>query len=316
MNTTFHGPEASGCVQDGPPFFSIIMNVYNGEKYLPEAIESVLAQTFARWELICWDDCSADRSADVCRQYSDERIRYYLAPTHTSVAEARNAAMQQARGQWLAFLDQDDFWEPTKLADQHALIAQKAGANLGIVYGRTMQVDRRGRKRDFDRWHEFSALPDGDIFQELIRRPCFVCLSSAALLRTAVEELGDIPKEVVYCPDYYLFVMVARNYSAAPLQDVCCWYRLHDANMSHKYTVQIHGEILSIIEGCSDRVDGATLSRRRRVHNTLVGLEEIRRKATFAKGVLRILGRGSLAYLFGRPWLYGFRSARRGMRSL
>src|SRR5689334_22686461 len=93
-----------------PPRFSIIMNIYNGEPYLRAAIDSVLAQTFRDWELIIWDDLSTDGGTAIGKSYADPRIRYILTDEHVPISIARERAIALARGQWLAFLDQDDIW--------------------------------------------------------------------------------------------------------------------------------------------------------------------------------------------------------------
>src|SRR5271165_3089230 len=103
------------------PLVSIIMNVRNGASTLREALDSVLAQTFTDWELIVWDDRSTDESGKIAAQYSDPRICYFLSPEETSLGKARDTAIHQARGKWLAFLDQDDLWMPRKLEMQMAL---------------------------------------------------------------------------------------------------------------------------------------------------------------------------------------------------
>src|SRR5271167_1003982 len=103
------------------PRVSIIMNVRNGAATLGAALESALAQTYRDWELIVWDDRSADDSAKVVGNFTDARIRYILAPQDTSLGQARGLAMRQAQGEWLAFLDQDDIWLPRKLELQIAL---------------------------------------------------------------------------------------------------------------------------------------------------------------------------------------------------
>ena len=97
------------------PLVSVIMNVRNGAAFLREALDSVLAQSFKDWELIVWDDCSTDDSAQIVSQYRDDRIRYFLSPEDTPLGRARDRAIRQARGEWLAFLDQDDVWLPHKL---------------------------------------------------------------------------------------------------------------------------------------------------------------------------------------------------------
>src|SRR6267154_1788328 len=100
---------------------SIIMNIRNGAANLREALDSVMAQTFADWELIVWDDRSSDDSAKVVAEYGDHRIHYFLSPEETPLGRARELAIRQAKGEWLAFLDQDDVWLPNKLQQQMAL---------------------------------------------------------------------------------------------------------------------------------------------------------------------------------------------------
>lgn len=92
------------------PLVSVIINCYNGEKYLREAIDSVIAQTYTNWEIIFWDNQSTDSTAEIVKSYKDERIRYFYAPEHTPLGEARNLAMKEANGKFISFLDADDIW--------------------------------------------------------------------------------------------------------------------------------------------------------------------------------------------------------------
>src|SRR5208282_4651656 len=114
------------------PLVSVIMNIRNGAAFLREALDSIMAQTFADWELIAWDDCSTDDSARIVAGYKDSRVRYFLSPENTPLGKARDNAIRQAQGEWLAFLDQDDLWTATKLEKQMAL----ADNGVGIIYGR------------------------------------------------------------------------------------------------------------------------------------------------------------------------------------
>ena len=160
------------------------MNVRNGASTLQEALDSVMAQTFSDWEVIVWDDCSTDGSANIVARFSDPRIRYFLSPEETSLGKARDNAIRQARGEWLAFLDQDDVWMPRKLEMQMALADQ----NTGIIYGRTVRFYPSGMERDYDQAHEFKPLPEGDIFTQLFTKGCFIAMSSAVFRRSAIEE--------------------------------------------------------------------------------------------------------------------------------
>lgn len=97
---------------------SVIMNCFNSERFLSEAIESVLAQTYENLEIIFWDNRSTDSSSDIVKSFKDKRIKYYLAETHTRLGAARMQAMTFAAGEFIAFLDCDDEWFPDKLQVQ------------------------------------------------------------------------------------------------------------------------------------------------------------------------------------------------------
>jgi glycosyltransferase involved in cell wall biosynthesis len=99
------------------PKVSIIMNCYNGEKYLKEAINSIYAQTFKDWEIIFWDNASTDSSKEIAKSY-DNKLRYFHSKDNYSLGKARRLAMEQAEGEWVGFLDVDDLWYPNKLETQ------------------------------------------------------------------------------------------------------------------------------------------------------------------------------------------------------
>ena len=300
--------------QGRAPRFSIIMNVYNGEKFVAESIDSVLKQTFADWEMIIWDDCSADRTLEICRSYEDPRIQCFLAEERGQGGDARNFAIARAKGDWLAFIDQDDLWEPTKLAHQNNLIEQDTEGKLGLLYGRSMKFFADGSSYDFDRWHEFSSLPEGEIFDDLIKMPSFICLSSSVMLRSAVIDLGDIPGNIRFCHDYWLSTMICRKYQAAAVQNTCCWYRRHEHNMTRRSRIHIYREVLDIIESFGDQVDPKVLKMRRLIHESLIGQDEIIYEGKIAAGFKRIIQKGALLYLLYRPLLTVSRKIRRFLR--
>ena len=99
---------------------SIITPVYACEKYIRQTIESVVSQTFTNWEMILVDDCSPDGSAQIIAEYmqQDHRIRYIKLPQNAGAAIARNTALAEANGRYIAYLDADDIWLPNKLERQ------------------------------------------------------------------------------------------------------------------------------------------------------------------------------------------------------
>jgi len=112
-----------------PPRVSVIISCYNQAHYLPSAVYSVLAQTFADWEAIIVDDGSTDDTGNVAAQFTDARI-HYIHQENRGLSAARNSGIRAARGEYLAFLDADDEWEPhflevclTTLANQKTATA-------------------------------------------------------------------------------------------------------------------------------------------------------------------------------------------------
>ena len=108
---------------------SVVMTVYNAEKYLRDAIDSVLRQTESRFELIIVNDCSTDSSEEIIKSYSDDRIRYFKNEKNLKVSKTRNFGVEQARTNLVAFLDSDDVWLETKLEKQLAFI-KETGARI------------------------------------------------------------------------------------------------------------------------------------------------------------------------------------------
>ena len=104
---------------------SVLMNCFNGQRYLQKALDSILAQTYQNWELIFWDNQSEDKSAEIFKSYKDKRFKLFYSSKHTILYEARNKAIQKANGDLIAFLDTDDYWLPEKLEKQIIKLEEK-----------------------------------------------------------------------------------------------------------------------------------------------------------------------------------------------
>lgn len=303
------------------PLVSVIMNVHNGASTLREALNSVMAQTFSDWELRVWDDHSSDDSAKIVAAYSDPRIHYFFSPEETSLGKARDNAIRQACGEWVAFLDQDDLWMPQKLEMQMAIASPSerdldgAPQTTGIIYGRTVRFYPSGLERDYDQTHEFKALPEGDIFRQLFTKGCFIAMSSAVFHRSAIEEIGGIPREIAVIPDYYLYAAVARRHPVRAVQEVVCRYRMHDSNTSQVAAIAMHQEALWLVNHWADALDPRTVALCRKRHSTAIALEEMRSPSTASRGVRRLLTEGSVTSQMNRPFMFVFHVGRRSVMS-
>ena len=294
------------------PLVSVIINVLNGAATLPEAVDSVLAQTLDDWELVVWDDCSTDDSADTLAQYADSRIRYFRSHEQVPLGQARQCAIELARGEWIAFLDQDDLWLPCKLERQLSLV--RDSSNVALIYGRTVRFYPGGMERDYDQAHEYAYLPEGNIFETLFTDSCFIAMSSAMFRRSAVAEIGGIPASITIIPDYYLYIAIARRYQVAAVQEVVCRYRMHAGNTSRATALQVQQEALQLMDMWRGEVAPEILALCRKRHSTAIALSEMRDPRTLFRGTWRLLTQGSVMSQMLRPFYFVFHFARRTVR--
>lgn len=208
---------------------SVIMNCYNGEKYLREAVDSVLAQTFQNWEIIFWDNQSTDRSAEVFKSYPDPRLKYFYAPKHTLLYEARNYAVEKASGEFLAFLDVDDRWLPEKLEKQLLLFED---SEVGIVCGDYWIESEQKSKR----WKGLKRTPPtGWVLNDLLKS-YFVGLVTLVIRRSALTSL-DYPFDPRYhiSGDTDLVIRLSIDWKLDCVQEPVAFYRRHENNETSKH---------------------------------------------------------------------------------
>lgn len=123
---------------------SIITPMYNGEKYIGQTIESVVAQTYKDWEMIIVDDGSKDNSAEIVRKYTEKDNRVKLIQQKNSgCASARNNALRNAKGQYICFLDSDDLWDVDFLQEQLSFLKEK---NAAFVFSSHKRIDENNKE--------------------------------------------------------------------------------------------------------------------------------------------------------------------------
>lgn len=122
---------------------SIIMPSYNTASYVKDSIQSVLNQTYTNWELIIVDDCSTDETDNIVSKIADPRIKYFKNKENSGAALSRNKALREAKGQWIAFLDSDDLWIPTKLEKQIDFMKKN---NYFFSYTNYEEIDSDGKR--------------------------------------------------------------------------------------------------------------------------------------------------------------------------
>jgi glycosyltransferase involved in cell wall biosynthesis len=229
-------------------FFSIILPTYNRAHFLPKAIESVLAQTFEDWELLIVDDGSTDNTKEVVAKYEDSRIRYFFQENQERSA-ARNHGISKAKGEYICFLDSDDYFLPEKLSHFKHALASNGNGNTILYDGLLFERDGKRSaakiplKNAHETMHEFLLQNPIGSLQVCARKELFLKHAFDPSLRIGedVELWLRMAHEVQFVAvDAYQTVIVEhedrsvnlKKYNAAKeqLKQLELIFKLYDAN--------------------------------------------------------------------------------------
>ncbi|MCA9401675.1 MAG: glycosyltransferase, partial [Candidatus Omnitrophica bacterium] len=201
---------------------SVIMNCYNSDAYLKTAIQSVYDQTFKDWEIVFWDNCSTDNSPRIAKGF-DDKLKYFRGPRTVPLGEARNLAIEQARGDLIAFLDCDDIWLPDKLSRQVRQFEEHP--QLGLVYCNAIYFKSEGKGFQLYKNHR---PPEGMIFKELMTNN-YIPLPTVMIPKAVLMKLGEwFDARFNMIEDADLFFRIAHDYEVGYIHEPLARYRVHD----------------------------------------------------------------------------------------
>ena len=204
------------------PTVSVIMNCLNCEKYLREAIDSVFAQTYEDWEIIFWEDnASKDNSENIAKSYG-HKLRYFRSDVSLPLYGSRNLAVQQARGKYIAILDCDDIWLPTKLEEQIPLLERDD--KVGLVYSDIILFNEKGKeKRSF----EFKKPYRGNVFSELLFEN-FINTQTVLIRKEAFDSLDNFfDGRLIMSGDYDACLRISYGWKVDYVDKSLARYRVH-----------------------------------------------------------------------------------------
>ena len=198
-----------------PPAVSVVLPTYNRERSILAAVNSVLAQTFADFELIVVDDCSTDRTSEILRAISDPRLRIVAHEVNTGGSAARNTGVAAARAPLVAFQDSDDEWFPTKLAKQVAALRaageDHVGCYCGMIVLNAPLTPVGGAGRPTVRYvpGAGAAPPEGDILEALLAHS-FISTQTFLARRSVLERIEGFDPDLAALQDWDCVLRVAR----------------------------------------------------------------------------------------------------------
>ena len=207
-----------------PPKVTVLMPVYNGERFLRDAIESMLRQTFDDFELLIVNDGSTDGSRDLIRSYADQRIRLVEHEKNRGIVASLNTGIECACGEYLARMDADDVSLPHRLDAQVAFM--EVHPEVGVCGGWMRTIDAHEALWQAAEWHE--QIKIALLFTSAIFHP-------VAMMRMRLLTRNRYDEDFLHVEDYRLWLTLVEQTQLHNLQDVLLLHRIHHGNIGAKY---------------------------------------------------------------------------------
>ena len=209
------------------PLVSVIMNCFNGDKFLKRSVKSVLNQSYKNIELIFWDNLSTDKSEIIIKKFKDKRIKYFKSKKFLTLYNARNFAIKKAKGNFISFLDADDWWDKNKIKKQLDIL--KKNTKIDIVYSNYYIFNHYNKKK---RLVSKNLLPEGFITQNLLDNYRVGILTVLIKKKIFLKEKFNKNYNIIGDFDFIIRISEAKNFLC--IQQPLAYYRVHANNYSTK----------------------------------------------------------------------------------
>ena len=206
------------------PLVSVVMPVYNAEKYLQAALDSILHQTYSNLDIIIINDGSTDRSKEIILNIKDARLRYFENPVNWGIVKTRNRALDEAKGDYIAVLDSDDIALPERIAVQVDFLEKNPDYGMCGSYFKTINGNDKILKKA-----RFPA-NDRDARSYLMLRNCFC--HSTVMMRSGIAKEIKYNKEFEIVEDFMLWNQISQKSKIINLPVFTTYYRVHGNNIS------------------------------------------------------------------------------------
>lgn len=207
------------------PKVSVIVPAYNAMQFLPKTVDSVLKQTYQDFEIFIINDGSTDNIEEWVRTVEDKRVRL-ISQHNQGQSAARNEGIKNSSGQYIAFLDADDLWAPSKLEKQVQVL--DSNPDTGLVYSWVSLIDENDHPLD----KTWTISEEGDVWLKLIEGNIIACGSVPMIRRSCVEVVGLFEKFPFACEDWDYWLRIASHYSFEVLKEVLVYYRDSPGSLS------------------------------------------------------------------------------------
>lgn len=207
------------------PFITVLLPVYNCEKYIIECIDSILCQTYSNYELLIIDDCSIDTTVALIQKYNDDRIKLTIKEKNTGYTESLNWGIENAKGKYIARMDGDDICIPTRFEEQIKILEDNSDVFVCGGWAKIIGKDR----------YKKAPETNDQIFRELMYKNPIV--HPTVMFRKEVFENYKYDKNFEPAEDYNLWTRLIFNYNFYNIQKTLIYYREHEFNVSKQKTI-------------------------------------------------------------------------------
>lgn len=220
------------------PLVSVVIPTYNHAKFLPESLRSVIEQSFTSFEIIVVNDGSTDNTAELLEGWAAANRIRLIHQQNAGQSRARNRGIAEARGKYVAFLDDDDFWPADKLQWQVEFLEQNN--SVGAVGGMVQSVDEQGRSMELGPFFESIT------FESLFRSNPFLSPGQLLVRADLLKSLGGMDVNIWGADDWDLWFKIARKTRIVMEKKVALYYRFHPNNSSR--------QSVRLLEGCCQAI--------------------------------------------------------------
>jgi glycosyltransferase involved in cell wall biosynthesis len=208
------------------PYFSIVIPSFNSRKFVAQSLDSILRQNFTKWEVLIIDNFSNDGTDEILDEFDDPRIRRFKLNNHGSISASRNLGIKEAKAEWIAFLDSDDWWAPDKLFE----CSTKINSEVDLIYHDLIVISDNKRDK-----HLKCRQLKSPVINDLLVNGNPIAASSVVVRKYILQKIGYMNErpDLIKTADYNTWLKIANTSdSFLHIPKKLGYYRIHNNNVS------------------------------------------------------------------------------------
>ena len=214
---------------------SVIVNCYNGEKYLLKTLQSIKKQRYKKFEVIFFDNCSTDDSAKIFKNINDKRFKYFKTKKKVKLYKARNLALNKCRGDFITFLDTDDWWDKNFLSSRKSFFTSVK--DYGFSYSNCFHhYENTNKTKIFSKKKFLSGFVTKNLLND------YIVKMGTIIIKKKIAKLYKFNENFNIIGDYDYILRVSEKFKAKTFNDCLVTIRVHQNNFSHNNRKEFYNE--------------------------------------------------------------------------